>query len=562
MSRLSPPPRWGWPVAAGVVLALAYPPFHLVAPSFLGLVPWVVWLAGLPEGQEGRSQALRGGFLMGLLHFSLVFYWLLVALVFYTPLAVLAFGAPVLVMAGFLSCATLGVHLTTRRLNWPLWLAVPVFWTAMEWVRAHLGPVAFPWMELGASLTGVPRLIGAADLVGTRGLSFWLAAVNALIAAVLLRRWPGLARVPLRETASAFRRDRAAAPGPAGGRALVVAALVTFALPVAYSLVRWHGLETRPAARAGVIQPNVPEDIKLQHEAAADSARASTERLLGAGDLAGEAAGGIDLLVLPETVIPLYVEAIPELDYPGRPEWRRWIRSLARRTGAKVLYGAMGADADPGAGDGDGLTHYNSAYLLAPGAGPVGRYDKRYLVPLVERVPFLPPEWFEGVAFMGGFGEGEWTEPFRADGSTFGVLICYESIFADRSRRYRRAGADFLVNITNDAWFGRHRPWWARTSALWQHPAHVVMRAVENRMGVVRAANTGISGVVDPRGRFERRTPLFQERAFTATVTTTDEKTLFTRWGDWVGGASILGAALAMIVTGLRPRIGLGGGET
>lgn len=554
MNRLALPPRWGWLAAGALVLAVAYPPFHLVVPSFLGLVPWGIWLAGLSGGDGGRSEALRGGFYMGLLHYTLVFYWLLTALVFYTPLAVLAFLAPVLIMAGFLAVATWGAHLVMRRLRWPVWLAVPVFWTATEWVRAHLGPVAFPWMELGASLTGYPQLVGAADLVGTRGISFWLAAVNGLGAALLLRRWPGLAEVPLRGVRKVLGgRAGSEGAGPASSPTwrLATALVLAVSLPVAYSLVRWHGLETRTAARVGVIQPNVPEDIRLQSEAAADSARAATDRLLAGGALPPDSV--LDLVILPETAIPLFVEEIPALDHPGRPEWKKWVRSLARRTGASLLYGAQGADADPAMER--GYSYYNSAYLVSPEGRRVGRYDKRNLVPMVERVPFLPPEWFQGMAFLGGFGKGERSGVFPLDGRSFGVLICYESIFAGQSRRYRREGADFLVNITNDAWFGRDDPWWARSSALWQHPAHLVMRAVENRMGVARAANTGISGTVDPRGRYRHRTPLFQEHAFPATVETTAERTLFTRWGDWVGGGAMLGAAFATLVGGLRERL-------
>ena len=130
-------------------------------------------------------------------------------------------------------------------------------------------------------------------------------------------------------------------------------------------------------------------------------------------------------------------------------------------------------------------------------------------------------------------------------GAGFGVLICYESIFPQLSRTYRRQGADFLVNITNDAWFGRERPIWSRTSALTQHPSHLVMRAIENRIGVARSANTGISLFVDPRGRRSAATPLFRPATRVATVETTDGLTLYTRLGDWPGS---LGAASAVLL--------------
>lgn len=553
-------------MASGLLLGLAFPPFHLLVPSFVALVPYGVWLARVPGGPVGGSRALRGGFYLGLLYFTLVFYWLLVALVFYTPLALVAFLGPVLIMSVFLAVATVGAHLAIRRLGWPVWLALPVFWTATEWTRAHLGPISFPWMELGASLTAYPRLLGAADVVGTRGISFWLALLNGLLAALILRRWPGMNPdgtgtpggsepdgAAESEGAGRSPMDTGAASGPRRAMLLLgTAYLAVLAGPLVYSQARWEGVSLRPAVTVGVIQPNVPEDIKLQRDVAADSARAATNRLVAGGALRRADGPAPELLILPETVLPLYVEPAPELGYPGRPEHRRWVAELARRSGAPVLYGSLGLRAPQDATQDHAA--YNSAFLVAPGGERVARYDKKYLVPMVERVPFVPPEWLSWMEYMGDFAEGTGPQLMQVRGASFGVLICYESIFADLSRQYRRQGADLLVNITNDAWFGRHEPWWARSSALWQHPAHLVMRAIENRMGVARAANTGVSEIVDPLGRVTRRTPLFVEAAFSGTVYTSDERTLYTRWGDWPGLVATLMAAAALLLGGWRAR--------
>ena len=116
-----------------------------------------------------------------------------------------------------------------------------------------------------------------------------------------------------------------------------------------------------------------------------------------------------------------------------------------------------------------------------------------------------------------------------------------------------RAGADFLVNITNDGWYGRDA-WWGRTTALWQHPAHMVMRAIETRTGVARAANTGFSLFVDPLGRVSARTPLFEPTVRVATLRTTRSIPLFVRWGDWVGSAAAVAAFVLLTVAGLRGR--------
>jgi apolipoprotein N-acyltransferase len=127
-------------------------------------------------------------------------------------------------------------------------------------------------------------------------------------------------------------------------------------------------------------------------------------------------------------------------------------------------------------------------------------------------------------------------------------LVCYESSYPEASRRFRLEGADVLLNITNDAWYGRE-PLYARTTALWQHPAHMVMRAIENRVGVARAANTGISLFVDPVGRVYHATELFEADAHTDIVRTTDVVTYYTRFGDVVGNGSAFAALLVLLAS-------------
>lgn len=568
LPRILRPPRPAAPlVVSGVLLGLAFPPFHLLGPSFLALVPWAMWTARLPAGPEGRSVALRGGYLLGLIYFSLVFYWLVVALIFYTPLAVLAFALPVLIMSGFLAVATLGIQQSVRRVGLPVWAAVPIFWTATEWLRAQLGDVAFPWMGLGDSLTGYPALIGAADVVGSRGLSLWLALVAGLVAEMLLRRRPAWTERwlpdPRAEAGPEPAGPRAPAPGPPGASGdrlapIAVALLVVLAIPTSYSVWRWHALETRPAARVGIVQPNIPEDLKLDRLAGIDSAMSSVRNLVGR-EFAG-ADGVPDVVLLPETTFPA---PIP-LDPPAPPGWRDgpdvvgFVERTARRAGAPVLYGAIGTEALPD----DELRYYNSAFLRDRSGRRLGAYHKRELVPVVERVPFVDPAWFQGgVAdalgdYFGGYGIGPEPELMSAGGARFGVLVCYESIFTDLSRSYRTDGADFLVNVTNDAWYGREQPFWSQTSALWQHPAHMVMRAVENRVGVARSANTGISMVIDPRGRQHRRTELFRPAAFTATVRTSSEVTVYARHGDVAGWAAALAALGVALASGIGRRRG------
>ncbi|MYG50238.1 MAG: apolipoprotein N-acyltransferase [Gemmatimonadales bacterium] len=519
----------------GVLMGLAHPPFHLLVTSFVALVPFIIWLEGLPTTAEGRRQARKGGFIFGLVYYTLVLYWLLVALVFYTWWAFFAFLAPILILATFMSWVAGGIHLARARLGWPLHLVFPVFWTAGEVLRAHLLDVSFPWMPLGDTLSAYPILVGAADLVGSRGLSFWLALANALVASGFL----------------AYRT--------AGWRALrrpAVGFLLVLAVPIAYSAARWQTLAVRPAARVGVVQPSVPQHLRNTDGAAStDSAFRSTATLISTWP----GRERMDLVIFPETMLGARIfDPLPSYPYAGWREARAWAEGIAEALDAEVAVGGRGAD---DLGDAE-YQSFNSAFHLRPGEGVVNRYDKRFLVPFVERVPFMPPEWFQAIPYAGGnFGVGEWQAPIgiaTEDGSaTYGTMICYESIFSPLARHYRRNGADFLVNITNDSWFGRDA-WWSRSSALWQHPAHLVMRSIETRMGAARSGNTGISKIVDPLGRVSHRTDLFEPASFVADVSTTDGLTVYVRFGDVVGTLAAVAALLALGASFLKDRTGRG----
>jgi apolipoprotein N-acyltransferase len=246
---------------------------------------------------------------------------------------------------------------------------------------------------------------------------------------------------------------------------------------------------------------------------------------------------GVDLVAWPEVALTTELQSSTGLTGS--------IRELSRRIDAPILVGAYGRA--------PGGRLYNSAFLVDSAGIDGVRYDKRRLVPFVERVPLRPAS-----GRFGGLERGRQGVLYPAAGiatgtasrattpATFGVLICFEAIFTDLARDYRRGGADFLVNITNDAWFGGATRA-ARTPAFWQHPAHVTMRAIEHRMGIARAANTGISMFVDPVGRTRQASTLFVADVLSDTVFSTAGLTLYTRWGDWLATLAAL-ATLALLI--------------
>jgi apolipoprotein N-acyltransferase len=498
------------------LLATSYPPFRLPVVSFLAVAPAILLLRELePEGDLRR--ALRLGFWYGVVTQALVLYWLVVALWHFTPLSALGYLATIAIYGLWTAgLFWLVVRVRVRFPTLPLWVVFPLVWTAVEWGIAHQGDIRFPWLGLGTSLADAPILIQWADVAGARGVTLWLAWCNVMLVDAL--------PAP---------REQGAGIGSLRWRRLA-ALLATVVLAWGYGAWRMKTLPVRNAGVVGLVQPN--EGFREKWDRARqDSVMAN---LL---DLSNRLADStrIDLLIWPEAAVPDY--------FVRRPDWDPALAQRARATQTPLLTGGLDAEFYSGGG----YDYYNAAFFYdASGdrsAYPV--YHKHYLVPIVERVPFLNPRWFK-LKWFGGFGQGRGLPLYPSPIGRFGVLICYESIFEDLGRAYRRGGAHFLVNITNDAWYGR-------TAGPYQHASHLVLRAIETRMGIARGANSGISGTVDPLGRFHDSTRLEERTAEASTLGTSDVTTLYTRLGDWVGTLCVvatLGFAGMLAVQGWKRR--------
>jgi apolipoprotein N-acyltransferase len=507
-----------------LLLFAAYPPAALVVPSFVALVPllWaldertpghfgreapsVQWSVGRRVIERPALHAFMLGYWFGVIGWGLVLHWMPVALWHFTPLSAAGYLAAVfIVLAPQWGAAAWGTALVRRRTGLPLWLVFPVVWTAVEWIGGHYHDVRFPWLGLGTSLVRAPTLVQWADLAGARGVTLWLAWANVMVYLAL--------------------RSRAWRPAAAAAATLVLA--------LGYGAWRERTLVMRPVTSVAVLQPNVGTAEKRTSR---DDERL-VRRLL---DLTRQALrdSAVRLAVWPEAAVPNY--------FVTHPQWEVLIGNLSRELRTPIMAGGLDAEFRP---DGS-YQNWNAAFLFDTTGSFRSQpsYRKRYLVPIVERVPFVNPDWFGRLPYFGGFERGERFPVYRIAEGSFGVLICYESAFEDLARRYRREGADFLVNITNDAWFGR-------TAAPYQHASHLIMRAIETRMGVARAANTGISQFVDPLGRTSVNTPLFVERVETSQVLTTDGRTVYVRLGDWVAAFSLAGVA-ALLLTALARRPG------
>jgi len=461
----------------------------------------------------------------GVLYFGLLLYWIPLALAGFAWWAVPAYLTIVIVFALCAGCFTWALRRLTTNGGIPLWLALPLTWTALEWVRAHMpGGLAFPWLGLGTSLTGYPELVGAAELVGARGITLWVALLNGLIA-------------------EAVRAARARNGIRASGR-WAMAFAVVLAVPAGWGYWRADTLTLRTVGEVAVVQPNVAAQLRLEGGQSNDSTLASLVRLIPEGngpfpalpdgdrpasDMPGGGGFAPDLVVWPEVTFFGPIETDRAL--------RERVRAVAERWSAPVVFGGIGQSVTE-----EGRPFPLNSAFLTEGDGRLAgfRYDKHRLVPLVERLPFHGGAWRPGGTEVEAYGGGsDWPLGSIGGRARFGVLICNESIFASHARKLRLEGADFFVNLTNDGWFGRET-WYTRTSALWQHPAHLVMRAIEQRVGIARAANTGFSLFVDPIGRIYGRTELFQAAVSSEKVYTTDVLTLYSRTGDVAGWTAVL----------------------
>jgi len=298
----------------------------------------------------------------------------------------------------------------------------------------------------------------------------------------------------------------------------VVAVLATVLCAWGYGAWRARTLPIRELGTVGLIQPNegFREKWDPRHADSVVAKLVTMSRAL-------ESRGPLDLLVWPEAAIPGWLAEMPG--------WDSLFAALAREGHTPIFTGGIHAvSAD---------VYYNAAFLYDSTGQwrPYPVYGKHYLVPVVERVPFVPVRLFRSLPglgrWSGGFSPGSTLSLYPTRIGRFGVVICYESVFEDLTRRYRSAGADFFVNITNDAWYGR-------TAGPYQHAAHLVMRAIETRMGIARAANDGISEFLDPLGHTYAETGLEREAMVADRLRTSDVIPLYVRLGDWVGTLCVL----------------------
>ncbi|WP_167496486.1 apolipoprotein N-acyltransferase [Desulfopila sp. IMCC35006] len=507
-------------VLTSLLLWVSFPGGGEIWPILLvALIPLLYSLFGV-----NTRSAIFCGLSCGLVHFTLLLYWIVTVLSKYGGLHWFLAVPALLLLALYMSLYFALFALLARfiLLVFPaavsVWL-LPALWVGVDWLRAVLF-TGFPWMDLGYGLFEVPVLVQIADLVGHYGVTFLVVLVNTCLMLILRL-------IVTRKTSVvtyAF---------------VLVPVLCLLGGAGAYSTNRFAEEQQTSAApdtpriTVGIVQGNVDQSVKwspAQQQDTVENYLRQTQALF--------VSSHPSLVVWPETALPFY---------PPSSEYMQLLRDMVAGNSFALLTGAPWYEIIDRKEK--KVNFFNSALLLQPDGQYGGKYYKTHLVPFGEYVPlkkflpFLAPL----VEAVGDFRVGRIEHPLTWQQARAGVLICFESVFPDLSRQWVLAGANMLVNLTNDAWYGK-------SSAPHHSLAMAVLRAVETRRSLVRSANTGISAFVSPAGTILRQSELFVPWAATSEVTLSQELTIWARYGYLFAPFCLLAGLLGGLIAAAKRR--------
>lgn len=486
-------------VASGIVTGFVFPTMfagymlpNLGFLAWVSLVPLFVAISVAPP-----RKAFLLAFITGFIYCSISMFWLYNALTVYGKLSVVvSIGILFLMMVILGSLIALAPAFTAwAKLKGGASIYIlPIAWVAVEVVRNYFPFGGCPWNNIVYSQAGYPLLIQTADIFGIYGISFLIIMINQFFADMITK---------------GFRENRT--------RIIVEAAvvLVIFAMFIAYGWYRLETVSSHPSSsnstRIALVQGNIPQDEKW------DNAHMEKNLNVYRSEMKKVEGSSVSLVVWPESadpyLVPMHFKSISAatLGFSPQAKDKPWL-----------LFGALSVDI---ASKSQSL--YNSAILVDPNGIIMDRYHKMHLVPFGEYVPFKKLLFFAKklVEPVGNFMEGASQQVLKVKDYIVGPLICYEDVFPEISRGHVRGGANILINLTNDAWYGR-------TSGPFQHLGISTLRAVENRRFMLRSTNTGVTAVVDPLGKVELKSDIFTLSLITAVVPILTGQTFYNKYGS------------------------------
>ncbi len=467
------------PVLSAVLLILIFPRFNLTWLAPVALTPLLIACAR----QGSWKRRFLSGWLAGFVFWFGVCYWIQFVLEVHGGMGRWG-GWGTFTLFSVLKGLHMAIFAALAGFLMPKPWAIPAvaaLWSGIE--RTH-GPLGFTWLELGNAGIDMPVPMRVAPFLGVYGLSFVFAMLGCAVALVVLRR----------------RR---------GELAWLLALPLLILLPAAPA-------PDRGPEHALLVQPNIDTEMDWT-----PGSLVRTERDLSILSHSP----GTHLIIWPEVPAPFY---------PSDPSFREYVSGIARVERSYFLFGGVGYN--------PAQAPLNSAFLIGPAGAPVARYDKIKLVPFGEFVPDVF-WWVNRITKEAGdFVPGSRIVEFPVGGHKIGAFICYESAFPDLVREFVRGGAEVLVNLSNDGYFGH-------SAAREQHLSLVRMRAAENRRWILRATNDGITATIDPAGRSVYHAPPYQELANEVTYRYLSGVTPYTRYGDWFAWVCLVGGVLAALLS-------------
>lgn len=504
-------------ISTAAILGLAFPPFPFGIFACIGFVPFLI----LTDRINTYGRYFRYSYTTFFIFCGITLYWVGGFTHLRDPYLMLAGGALLLFQPLFFT-VVVSVYYFVRKITrnkYSVW-SFPFIWVTFEWLYA-LGEFAFPWLTLGNTQTYQLAKIQFADVTGVYGISLWIVIINVVVYFLI----------------------ESVLTSTSKQKSLIYIALtlVLYVAPNFYTLkinTQENLNKNESSFTVGVVQPNIDPWDKWE---GANSFLGRWNQTLWYLELIKkEINNNVDLFVLPESAILFNLPSFHE----QYSEYRRKIDSMniAVVSGyAKVKY--YEPDSAPASssiikGTNVRYDSFNSIFLAEPGMKETQTYSKMRLVPFAERIPYAnqvpfliePLRWGVGISNW-GLGMDSTVFYSMKLKTKFLAMVCYESIFPEFVSSFVNKGAEFLVFITNDSW-------WGNTSGARQHQQYAVLRAIENRRWVVRCANGGISSFIDPYGNSYDNTEMYTQTYIQRTITPLKEKSFYTKNGDWIARIS------------------------
>jgi len=490
-------------IGSGLLLTASFPPINLY---LLAYVSWIPLFFALRNRNFLVSMFL--GFITGLVHETILLAWIIPTLQnhaqFSTPYAIsidILMSAILAISFALFACC---INLFIRKIHHLYFL--PFFWVSFEWLKT-LGPLAFPWELIAYSQFKATTIIQIADCFGIYGISAFIIFINVCIFIILLfcsrGKWKNeLVTKPLFKFSTIM---------------LIIMPTLLYSYGSIIIIETYEKLTKVSYKNVMIAQPSISQHDKWK----SDNQIQITKKMVEL--TSSNKQPFVELVVWPETALP----------YPlhSKHQLRKFVLKFVSDYNAGFVIGSptfIRKDKS--------IIDYNSAYIISPNGKIQSRYDKVCLVPFSESMPF--PDYRDFFKKFGApdtkFAKGESGVIHPLNDFKMGIQICFEIIFPHYVRELANNGANIFINISNDGWFGN-------TACPYQHFSMAIFRAVENKRAVVRCANTGISGFIDPCGRISSKTQLYETKTLVDKVPLiNDKKTIYSKYGDFFAFGSLI----------------------